>query len=65
MESYDASDLSALSGYLSMMQQYTETMEKLDEMEDADLTDAELNYYTQAVLRIDQRLLEVTGSMTG
>lgn len=61
MESYDASDLSALTEYLSMVQQYTETMEKLDAMEDADLTAAELAYYTQAMLRIDQRLLEVAG----
>ncbi len=61
MESYDASDISALTEYLSMLEQYTETEQKLDDMEDEDLTDAELQYYTQATLRIEQRLLEVTG----
>ena len=61
MESYDTSDVSALAEYLSMLEQYTETMQKLDDMEDADLNDAELTYYTQAMLRIDQRLLEVAG----
>lgn len=61
MESYDSSDLSAMTEYLSMMQQYADTMEKMDDMEDDDLTSAELNYYTQATLRIEQRLLEVAG----
>ncbi len=59
MKSYDASDVSALGDYLSFMGKYTETMQKLDDMEDTDLTDAENVYLTQAMLRIDQMLLEV------
>ena len=65
MASYDSSDLSALTGYLSMMQQYTDTMQKLDDMEDDDLTSAELTYYTQAMLRIDQKLVGALGEMDG
>ena len=59
MKSYDASDISALGDYLSFLEQYTDTMQKLDDMEDADLTDEETIYLTQATLRIDQMLLEV------
>ena len=59
MKSYDASNIGALSDYLSFLQEYTDYMQKLDDLEDADLTDAETIYLTQATLRIDQRLLEV------
>ena len=59
MKSYDASNVSALGDYLSFMGKYTEYMQKLDDLEDADLTDAETIYFTQAMLRIDQMLLEV------
>lgn len=65
MASYDSSDLSALTGYLSMMEQYNDTMQKLDALEDADLTSAELTYYTQAMTRIDQKLLGTLGEMSG
>ncbi len=61
MASYDATDASALAEYLSMLGQYTETMQKLDDMEDKDLTDEETVYLTQATLRIDQMLLDVAG----
>ena len=58
MKDYDSTDLSALSSYLSFMQQYTETMQKLDDLENEDLTDAETYYFAQAMLQIDQLLLE-------
>ena len=61
MENYDASNISALSEYLSFLEKYTEYMQKMDDMEDADLTDAEAIYFAQASLRIEQRLLEVAG----
>ena len=61
MESYDDSDIGALSDYLSFLQEYTEYMQKLDDLDNADLTDAESIYLTQATLRIDQQLLEVAG----
>lgn len=59
MKSYDASNIGALTDYLSFLEKYTEYMQKLDDLEDADLTDAETIYFTQAMLRIDQMLLEV------
>ena len=58
MKSYDASDMSALTTYLSMMEQYSDTMEKFDALE-ADLTDAEMAYYTEVQLRVSQKLLKV------
>ena len=59
MKSYDASNIGALSDYLSFLEKYTDYMQKLDDLEDADLNDAETVYLTQAMLRIDQMLLEV------
>ncbi len=59
MASYDANDLSAMGSYLSFLQQYADTMQKLDDMDEQDLTDAENAYLTQAMLRIDQMLLDV------
>lgn len=58
MKNYDASDMSALTTYLSMMEQYSDTMEKFDALE-ADLTDAETAYYTEVQLRVSQKLLKV------
>ena len=59
MKNYDTSDIGAMGDYLSFLGKYTEYMQKLDDLEDADLTDAETVYFTQAMLRIDQMLLEV------
>ena len=59
MESYDASNIGALSDYLSFLEKYADYMQKLDDLENADLNDAETVYLTQAMLRIDQMLLEV------
>lgn len=61
MKSYDASNIGALTDYLSFLEKYTDYMQKLDDLEDADLTDAETIYLAQATLRIDQMLLEVAG----
>ena len=61
MESYDESDLGSMAEYLSLMGKYDEMTQELDDIEDMELTDAEMIYYTQALLRIDQRLLEVSG----
>ena len=59
MKSYDASNIGALSDYLSFLEKYADYMQKLDDLENADLNDAETVYLTQAMLRIDQMLLEV------
>ena len=63
MAKYSASDnsLGMMSDYLSMVKQYAESTEGFDEMEDMDLTTAELKYYTEASLRISQSLLSVVG----
>ena len=61
MKNYDTSDIGAMGDYLSFLGKYTEYMQKLDDLNDADLTDAETIYLAQATLRIDQMLLEVAG----
>ena len=61
MKNYDASNIGTLTDYLSFLEKYSDYMQKLDDLEDADLTDAETIYLTQATLRIDQMLLEVAG----
>lgn len=48
-----------MTEYLTFLGQYTETMDKFDALENSDLNDAELNYYLQALLRIEQKMLGV------
>ncbi len=61
MNSYDPSDLTALSRYADYMTKYSETMSNLAELENDDLTAAELAYYTEVMLRINQKLASVVG----
>ena len=51
-------DVSMLADYTKFMAQYAETMGKFEEMADEDLNDAELAYYTEVQLRINQKLSE-------
>lgn len=62
MKKYQTSgdSLDMLNEYMHFMSQYTETMEKLDDIGDEELNDAELAYYTQVMTRINQKLLEVS-----
>ena len=59
MERYANSDgdLSLLTDYMEYMSQYTETMEKLNSIEENELTSAELLYYSEVMSRISQKLL--------
>lgn len=51
-------DLSLLGDYTVYMTQYTETMEKIDALNNGSLNDAELKYYLEVVNRINVKLLE-------
>lgn len=62
MESYDGSDLSAMTKYLSMMQKYAEFAEKADAMDEADMTDEDYKYYIDVISRIEKRLIDVSAS---
>ena len=62
MKKYSSSSnpLSMLADYTTMMTKYTSTMEKWEKFDkNYDLNDAELKYYTEATLRINNALLSV------
>ena len=54
------SDLSALADYTSMMTRYAGAMEKLDDIDEDELTEEELAYYIDVMARIEKKLLELT-----
>lgn len=54
-------DLGLLADYAVFMQQYTETMEAMENLENDDLNTAELAYYVEVNARITKMLLEVAG----
>lgn len=58
MESYDSGSatIAQLAKYAEMMTQYTETMEALDQIEESTMTEADDQYYTEVMLRINQKL---------
>ncbi len=51
--------LGMLSEYVEYMEQYTETMESLEEIDMEELTTEEALYYTEVMLRIEEKLLDV------
>lgn len=61
MKKYSESgnELSMLTDYLAFLDSYAKNMEKLSELESQDLNDAELAYYTEAMVRINIKLLTV------
>ncbi len=61
MKSYDPSNTSTMFAYLDMLAKYADAMEALDEIDESALTPEEEAYYTQVMLRITQKLLEVAG----
>ena len=60
VKAYKASEnpLSMMSEYTAMMQQYVDTMGKLQSVDQSQLSDEEVSYYAEVVLRINQKLLE-------
>lgn len=63
MKNYDSSDLSALTNYLSLMQQYSDFAAKADVWGDRDMTDAETIYYIEVLNRIEVKMLEAVQGM--
>jgi hypothetical protein len=61
MQEYNNSDdvTSMLTDYTNYMNQYTDTMSKMEALDDGTLSDAELAYYTEVMNRVTQKLLEV------
>ncbi len=63
MKKYQSSDNAAgmMMDYLSFMTRYTETMQKLDELDTDSLSAADMAYYTQVTARITAKLAEAAG----
>lgn len=53
------SDPSLLASYAEFMTQYTETMDEMESWDDGSLNDAEMAYYLEVTLRIEEKLLDV------
>ncbi len=51
-------DLSLLGEYTEYLTQYSETMEKMGELDDGEMNDAELKYYLEVTTRINQKLID-------
>jgi len=51
-------DLSLLGEYTEYLTQYSETMEKMDKLDDGEMNDAEMKYYLEVTTRINQKLID-------
>ncbi len=54
------SDVSLLGDYMDFIEEYADTMEKLTVLETQEMSTEEMLYYTEAMLRINNKLLELT-----
>lgn len=52
-------DLSLLGEYTEYLTQYSETMEKMESLDDGEMNDAEMKYYLEVTTRINQKLIDV------
>ena len=59
LNSYDASDFSVASNYVGMMYQFSKSMQALEEIKTEDLSNEELEYYLEAMQRINRKLANV------
>lgn len=62
MKNYDVSDLSALNEYSKLMSKYYDFLEETEKYADneEEMTIADQRYYTEVMLRIEQKLLDAT-----
>lgn len=61
MKKYNESpdDLTLLAQYAEYIAQYTDTMSKMEALDDGEMNDAETKYYIEVTSRINQKLLEI------
>lgn len=61
MKKYNESpdDLTLLTQYAEYIAQYTDTMSKMEALDDGEMNDAETKYYIEVTSRINQKLLEI------
>ena len=60
----DPTNFNYLLEYADMMTQYTDTMEKLDAIDETELSPADDAYYIEAMARINVKLLEAANNMS-
>lgn len=63
MESYDSSDAVMTAKYLEFVVQASDTMAKMDAVDESELTPEEEDYYLQTLSYINQRMLEAEQNM--
>lgn len=63
MKSYDSSNAEMLAKYTKLYAQYMDTMSKLDNIDEQELSDEEDAYYLQTMSEINQKLIETGLSM--
>ena len=63
MKSYDVSDFSALTEYLSLLQKEEEMTKDFDKLQERDMNQAELDYYNDVSLRCAKKLLDAAAGM--
>ena len=56
----EPSDISLLNEYADFVKEYSETMKKLDDMDQSGMNKAELAYYIEVTSRVNKKLLEIT-----
>ena len=64
LEHYNASDLSMLTKYMSLMEKELDFANKADAWEDEDMNDAETLYNLKVMNRVSEKLLKATQNMT-
>ncbi len=63
MKNYDASDMSQLSAYMSLLQRDVEMTQKAEEWDEKDMNNAETLYYVEVMNRCSEKLLKAGLSM--
>ena len=58
-----SSDLNTLLRYAEFMEQYAEVTEKLENLDTSEMSEADHDYYTKVMLRIDKKLIEAAERM--
>jgi hypothetical protein len=59
MKSYDATDTSLLGEYMQLLEDYEKAMQALDDIGKSELTPEQDAYYSEVLMRINKKLLEV------
>ena len=64
MEKYKDSDNveEMMNDYNDYLEKYTELTKKMEDVKEDELTDDELQYYTEVMTRVSQKLLDAAGT---